>query len=397
VGRVSDLTLVAALAVGCASVSRGGYIDPPPPRLRAGLLELQWRRRMLDLVGQEWRPVFRGRPTYDARADVIYVGSADTGLYAMRGRDGALLWRFETLGRVDGTPTLDRGQLYFGCGDGALYAIDATTGALRWRAPTAAEVVHAPIVIDETVYFVNANDTVLAVNRTDGTVRWRYRRNAPGGITLSGHAGLTRAGGRLYTGFADGTVVCLDSRDGSVLWDYDTAGDIENADAEADAHHPIDVDTTPVVVADTVYVASFTAGVYGLDATGGGLRWRLSDMLNVSALGTDTRYVYAASSTLGLVKLDPYDGSVVWARDLGSHAIVGATQVGDGMLAVPTADRAMWLVRTSDGEPVDGISPGRGFGALPTVTSGRLFVESNSGVFYAFRLTMPASQASPIR
>lgn len=379
---------LGAFACGC-TLSRGAFIEPTPLPTRAGVLELRWRRRTADLWALDWRPTFHGSPAVDPGRRIVYAGSVDGGLYAMGAEDGALAWRFETLGRVDSTPVVDRDLVLFGSDDGALYAIDADRGTLRWRFPTPAEVTHAPVVIGDSVYFVNANDSVYAVRRADGVSRWRYRRNPVGGISLSGHAGLTRVGNRLYTGFSDGTVTCLDANDGSVLWEQDTSNDLENIEERNEAHEAIDVDTTPVVIGDTVFVASFTAGLYALDPVGGGRRWRLENVVGVAALGADGRYLYAASSSLGLLKIDPYDGSIQWARDLGSRGIAGVVPVGGGMIAVPTTDRALWIVRGSDGEPIDGVAPGRGFGAAPTLAGDRLFAESSGGVLYAFRVLAP--------
>jgi outer membrane protein assembly factor BamB len=134
-------------------------------------------------------------------------------------------------------------------------------------------------------------------------------------------------------------------------------------------------------------VASFSAGVYALDATGGGERWRLADLERVSSLSTDGRYLYAASSATGLIKLDPESGTVIWARDLGSRAIVGAVSVTPTLLAVPTGDRSLWLVRSSDGEPVEGIMSGYGYSSVPAMAGSRMFVASNAGVLSAFRVT----------
>lgn len=387
------LGVLALIGCGCASLTRHVLFESAQEghRLRAGVLELDWRRRMVEIQGLDYRPIFHGTPVYDAIHDRLYVGSPDNALFALRGRDGALLWRFQTLGRVDSTPTLDGDDLFFGTDDGAIYAVDAATGQLRWRVATAAQIRRPPVVSGDAVVFVNANDTVIALARADGTQRWRYRRNAPGGITLAGHAGVARSGARLYTAFADGNVVCLDSRDGSVIWEQDTSADIENVDESNEAHQPIDVDTTPLVLGDTIYVASFSAGVYALDAIGGGQRWRLADVTGVAALGTDGRHLYAASANAGLVKIDPFDGSVVWARDLRSRAISGALALWNDFLAVPTADDGLWIVRASDGEPIDGITPGPGFAALPEFSGNRLFIESNAGVLYAFRMPRPVT------
>ena len=43
-----------------------------------------------------------------------------------------------------------------------------------------------------------------------------------------------------------------------------------------------------------------------------------------------------------------------------------------------------------DGEPIDGIEPGQGFGALPALAGSRLFIESNAAVLYALRVFPPA-------
>ena len=65
----------------------------------------------------------------------IFAGSRDNGMYALQAQDGAVLWRFETLGPVQSEPCYDSKEdaLYFGSNDGALYKVNATTGSLLWR------------------------------------------------------------------------------------------------------------------------------------------------------------------------------------------------------------------------------------------------------------------------
>src|SRR4051812_37985075 len=107
------------------------YVEPPrSPVVRAGILELRWHRRMADYFDLEFRPQFHGGPAYDPQRDWVFAGSVDNGLYALRARDGAVIWRFETLGRVDSTPTIAGDTVYFGSGDGALYALDIERGTM---------------------------------------------------------------------------------------------------------------------------------------------------------------------------------------------------------------------------------------------------------------------------
>lgn len=317
---------------------------------------------------------------YDSTRGVLYVGGLDRGVYALRARDGAVLWRFQTLAPVEGTPTVDRGTVYVGSTDGALYALDAVTGRMRWRFATVAEIIHAPVVAGDSVYCVNADDTVFAVNRTTGESRWRYRREPPGGITGGGHAGLLYDGTRIYTGFSDGRAVAIDPSDGTPIWERDTSIDSEGADGANEAHRTIDVDTTPVMVDGNLFVASYTAGLYALDPSGGGVRWRVDRIVNVASLADDGHNVYAASASLGLVKVSAADGEVLWMRDLGTRAIQQPV-FREGVLFVPSADTTLWLVRPSDGEAVAGLGP-EGVSGAPFVTASHVFFETNRGVVY---------------
>jgi outer membrane protein assembly factor BamB len=314
---------------------------------------------------------------------VLYVGGLDRALHALRARDGLELWRFQTLGAVEGAPVVSGGVVYFGSDDGALYAVEAASGALRWRAATTAEVLRAPEVTADAVYFVNADDTVFAADRVRGTIRWRYRRPQPGGITGSGHAGLLRDGERVVTGFSDGAVVALDARDGAVRWEHDTSADVENVEEARESHRLIDVDSTPVLLGDTLYVASYTAGLYALDRETGSVRFRADALPGISGLATDGRDLYAAAGSR-LLRVDPTDGTVRWSRELPSHGLVEPMLHGPLVLA-PTSDGALWFLRARDGEALLGL--GRdGYGSAPLIVGRRMYTVSNGAVVVAWRL-----------
>lgn len=377
--------VVAGSLAGCAGVQLGDRSTISP---RSGDLSLRWQRRLVDASLLDWAPVIRGGVAYDHSNDRLYVGSVDRGFRAIRSEDGALLWRFEALGRIDSTPLVDGQTVVFGASDGAVYALDAATGALRWRTVVGAEVVHRPIRAGRFVIVVTGADAVAAIDATTGARAWTYRRSPPGGISSSGHAGLLLDENRVFTGFADGTAVCLDPTDGSVIWEQDTAAEFEAADGANEGHQAIDIDTTPVVIGDSVYVASQAVGLLALDKVGGARRWTNPRLTGVSALGTDGRSLFASSLESGLVKLDAFDGRVLWARELEAGAVVNMTAISRDRMLVSSIDRGMWLVRASDGNVVDGLRPGRGIAAPIFLTpDSRLFVHSNADIVYALDLS----------
>ncbi len=382
--RALVCSLLASTLVHCASA---GFGDPTARSMRSGDLALRWQRRLVEPAALDWAPVIRGGVAYDHGRDRIFVGSVDRGFRAIRSEDGALLWRFEALGRIDSTPLLDDGAAIFGASDGAVYSVDSETGRLRWRTVVGAEVVHAPVRAGRFLIVVTGADAVAAIDAQTGARGWTYRRSPPGGISSSGHAGLLVNEGRLFTGFADGTAVCLDPTDGSVIWEQDTAAEYESADGQNEGHQAIDIDTTPVVVGDTVFMASQAVGLLALDKVGGARRWSNARLTGVTALGSDGRSLFASSLEAGVVKLDPFDGRVLWARDIEAGAVVNMQAISRDRMLVSSLDRGLWVMRSTDGSVVDGLRPGRGIAAPISLTpDSRIFVHSNADIVYALDL-----------
>jgi outer membrane protein assembly factor BamB len=382
--RIAACSLLGSLLVQCAGVRLGEHETRSP---RTGELAFRWQRRLVEPAALDWAPVIRGGVAYDHQRDRLFVGSVDRALRSLRSEDGAMLWRFEALGRIDSTPLLDGDTVYFGAGDGALYSVDSESGRLRWRTVVGAEVVHAPVRVGRFVIVVTGADAVVAVDAHTGARAWTYRRLPPGGISSSGHAGIVVDENRLFTGFADGTAVCLDPTDGSVIWEQDTAADFEAEEGQNEGHQAIDIDTTPVVLGDTVFVASQAVGLLAFDKVGGSRRWSNTSLTGISALGTDGRSLFASSLQAGLVKVDPFDGHVLWARDLDAGAVVHIRSVSRGRLLISSIDRGLWVVRASDGTVIDGLRPGRGVAAPVSLSpDSRLFVHSNADIVYALDL-----------
>jgi alcohol dehydrogenase (cytochrome c) len=151
---------------------------------------------------------------------VVYLQDMESDVFALRARDGSVLWRrlFHA-----GTPgpnglSVDGGAVY-GSTDTTVFALSADTGRLRWSRrilhPDESFVDVAPLAADGLVYTattgysVGTRGAIYALNADDGTIRWRFdtvRDDWPH-PTQSGGGGVwqtpTLADGVLYTGTAN--------------------------------------------------------------------------------------------------------------------------------------------------------------------------------------------------
>lgn len=354
----------------------------------------------------------KGRPEIDAPHRRVFVPCSDGGLYALRAEDGSQIWRFQTLAAVQSEPWYDAkdDSVYFGSNDGALYKVAASTGALRFRFETKAEVSRRVVRHEDTVFVVNANDTLVALDAKTGQMKWNQHRTPAFGMEIAGYAGPALGKEQVYVAYSDGNVMAYALDDGRELW----PGVDLSADAEAQTGgEPVkylDVDTTPIVdhdgAAELIYVASYQAGVFALEAESGIRLWSNDKVLGANDLllweqparpspdgkgpGTPARKILLASSGLtGLWALDPKDnGRVLWRRNLPEGGMTGPVPV-QGTLMVGTTRYGIFLFSPLDGAVIDGIDTGTGVAMTPAAFGRRAFVLTNGGTLLGLDVQPP--------
>jgi outer membrane protein assembly factor BamB len=367
-----------------------------PERASApGPLRLRWVRDLGDPT-TSYIPWQYAAVAADPAHDRVYIGARKHSFWLLNGA-GGLIAEPLVRGSVQSPAVVDPGprEVYFGTDDGMMYAAHADTGVIRWKSAIGNSVRQPPLLLADAVVGVAETDVVLALHRRDGSIKWRYQREVPGGMTIEGHAGLLHHNGLVITGFTDGVVLALDGRNGQVKWEIDTSQDVEEPPQGIPRF--IDVDTTPTLVQDGVYVASVAGGMYYIGADDGAVRWRNSLITGVTSIAAHRNhgntYLLVSSADQGLLCLREHDRAVMWRRSFKRGAPTQAAAIGDVVLVGET-DGAFLALRLTDGTEVGRVESGTGFSARPVIAAGRAFVVSNGGTLFAFDVQKPAT-ASP--
>ena len=106
---------------------------------------------------------------------VVYVGSNDGKVFALKTSNGAVLWSYQSGGAVYSSPAVADGMVYFGSWDKYVYALNALTGAVLWTFQTGSYVQSSPAVVNGVVYIASYDASVSALNATTGRLLWTYR------------------------------------------------------------------------------------------------------------------------------------------------------------------------------------------------------------------------------
>jgi len=301
---------------------------------------------------------------------VVYFGSEDGTVYALREDSGNVIWKFPTGTYVSSSPEISNGTVYIGGGDGNLYALDADSGTLEWAYRTKASISSSPAIANGILYVGSEDGNLYALDAGSGALLWNYTT----GNYI--HSSPFVSGGRVYFGSYDHNVYALDASTGTAIWHY-TTGD--------------NVLSSPNGAGDTVYVGSYDHNVYALDAGTGMERWRFTTGSNViSSPAVTGGVVYIGSGDGNIYALDAHAGSVLWAYRTGG-TVDSTPLVDEGTVYAGSGDGNLYALNASDGQPVWHYPAGDSGYSSPAIADNTLYIGSYDHNLYALSNTPPVA------
>ena len=280
------------------------------------------------------------------RADAAHRGLYDSAAPRLT----VVKWRFQTKGQIFSSPTFNAGVVFIGSGDHRLYAVRASDGSELWHFATKGAVNSSPAISNGTVYFSSRDGNVYAVGEADGSEKWRFptggerRFSAPGIHGLQPRAELMPDpfdvflsspavwNGTVYIGSGDHNVYAIDAQTGRLHWRFAT-GNVVHA--------------SPAIASGIVYIGSWDRYLYALDAQTGRLRWKFAtgDDRNIynqvgiaSSAAVADGIVYFGCRDGHFYALDARTGALRWKRDEHGSWVIGSPAVDDGLVFYTTSD-----------------------------------------------------------
>lgn len=204
-------------------------------------------------------------PVVDPKG-VLYIGSTDGGLYAVRAKTGKILWRHETKAKFYAAVALDNERVIGACYDGSVFVFDLRTRQEISRVKLGGALVSTPVVVGDRIVVGSRDYLLYGLDLKSRAVVWRDS------YWFSWVESTPRlADGLLYIGGSDyRRVSALEPSTGKARWATDVRGLSWG---------------TPVVSAQTVFAATsgqiiagtvikHTGGIVALDRVTGAIKWR---------------------------------------------------------------------------------------------------------------------------
>lgn len=380
------LGLWLSLSAGCSWITQsvsdymGGESNAAPPSPLVHFkptLKVQtvWSSQLGDGTDEHYLKL---EPVADGNK--VYGASHGGDVAALWLKNGSTAWEHDTDEPISGGPGVGDGLVLLGTSNGQVIALAQKTGKELWHARVSSEVLSAPRASQGVVVVRTIDGKVFGLDATNGKRLWVYDVTVPV-LILRGSSSPVIANGLVIAGFDSGRVVALDIKTGKQVWEQRVAVPRGRTDLE----RMVDIDAEPIVVGDTVYVATYQGRVTALSVDSGRVIWT-RDLSSYAGIAVDSKYVYVTDDDSNVWALDRRTGASVWKQDKLKARSLSGPAAADGYVVVGDyAGYVHWL-RSSDGQFAARTRPDdTRIIASPIVTGKLVLVYSSGGKLVAYR------------
>lgn len=232
----------------------------------------------------------------------IIAPSADGQIYNV-GSDGSLHWQYKTENSLWATPASDGEKVYVSSMDHRVYALQQESRELVWKTDDlGGSVVGTPTLSEDgsTLYVGTFGNALVAVDTGSGKVKGKFTTL---GWVWSGPA---LSDGVLYFGDVEGNLYAVDAADLSQKWTI-----------HPDAQPKLAIADQPLVVGDSLYVASESGNLYIVNKANGSVLNTIAlggerGKLNTSPVAADNLVLVAITGSENLLVALNKDGGQSW-------------------------------------------------------------------------------------
>ncbi len=350
----------------------------------AGLLRVRWSRQLVSkLAFFSYKPQEFAAAAVSDDGKLVYIGSSEKRLYAFAANNGEVAWDRTMASPISSHPLFVKAGaigpeplLILGDDGGLVSALEARTGQQRWTYRAHGPVQTQPVLAGNLLYFTSNEGRIYAIDVRTGSWRWSYERATPDAFSVRGNSAPLPVPGtdRLYIGFPDGYLSCLNSENGEVLWNRQLSG--ENS-------RFADVDGTPVLLGETLLVSCYASGFFGLSPKDGTTKWRFDiEQAGPFTVDVQNERIYAVSATQGLFCLDG-KGRKLWQQVMTQQGELATPTLWRRYLLISAAISGLHIADAETGELLQFFDPGQGASARAVAQGTEVYLLSNAGNFFA--------------
>lgn len=275
---------------------------------------------------------------------IIYAADYKGRVTAVSMSEGQRVWQRKLKQPITGAVGYAANKVLVGTRDGDVIALDAVNGQPSWTAAMTSEVLAAPAGAGNRVVVHTLDGKIYGLNGQSGVREWVFDRVSPV-LSLRGSSRPVVDDDTLVAGFANGKVASFSLFEGRLQWERQIAV----ARGRTELERVVDIDATPVLLNDRVYIASYQGTVACLDRRTGRTLWQ-NDASVYAGLAVDTNLAVITTDLGHVVAYDARTGLESWRQTGLQRRGVTAPVLYKEYVVVADADGYVHVLSQLDGD-----------------------------------------------
>lgn len=304
----------------------------------------------------------------------IIAGNSYDGLVTFDLQSKSEKWRTAIPYGVEAGAATINDRLFVGSNSGQMYSIDMASGEIIWVFDSKSELVSEPLLHNGILYFISGSQSLYALDASNGKQIWFYnRQDTTSSMSIRGGSKPTIANGVLYVGFSDGALVAINAQTGTEQWEITLNRNTKFKD----------IDASPLVDGDYIYINSYDDKIYCLSKDKGEIIWSAAFGGFSTPLLLDGALI-VTSSKGELAALSKKDGQVLWVKKTNNGVFIEPS-LFKSMIMTGESQGKLLFFDQKTGNQVGSFEPGRGVFSKPSVHNDFLYFISGEGNIYGLK------------
>jgi len=270
--------------------------------------------------------------------------------------------------------TAARKKVFVGGETGLLVALNEATGEVVWSTQANGELLSAPTVAEDVVAVNTSKGAFEAFNIDTGEKLWTYETQLPN-LTLRGTGSAAYEAGGFFLGTADGKIAVVVKSNGQAAWEQA----VFNPTGANEFTRMADVDMTPLILGENLYVASYNGNLVSMELRSGRVVWSRK-YSSFNELATAGLSLYLVDDHSRIYSVDRRNGLELWNNSALKNRQLTAPAVLDNYIVVGDFEGYLHFIDRTSGEIIGRVEvDSDGLYAQPLVVGDKIYVQGRSG------------------
>ncbi len=213
--------------------------------------------------------------------------------------------------QVGGGLKLVQNTLVVTFGGKTIVALDKTSGEEIWTYNLSNIARSAPEIKNNLVYVLTIDNRLYCLNLHNGFVVWTHE-GAVEQFSVFGSASPVTTEHLVIVPHSSGQLLALNAKTGESVWQLNLIKNVNNNTML----YLNDIDMTPVINQNTIYLSNYTGVMFAIDITTGHIKWTNDSVGGSKFIWIAGDYIYSVNNYQQLTAVLKQTGQVKWVQNI---------------------------------------------------------------------------------